>query len=75
MARPSKLSNKAKFAIVGIGFLAVAGITMLILAIALHWDIIGGLTHPIAIVMYAIVGVAATLGISHIVAKKIKGSE
>lgn len=75
MARPSKLSNKAKFAIVGAGFLAVAGITMLILAIALHWDIIGGLTHPIAIVMYAIVGVAATLGISHIVAKKIKGSE
>lgn len=75
MARPSKLSNKAKFAIVGAGFLAIAGITMLILAIALKWDIIGGLTHPIAIVMYAIVGVAATLWISHIVAKKIKGSE
>ena len=67
------MSNKAKFILVGVGFLAIAGLIMLILAICLHWNIIGGLTHPIAIVVYAIVGIGLVTGMAILVKKKIQG--
>lgn len=70
-----RLSNGIKFAIVGLAFLALAGIIMLILALALHWDIIGGLTNPLAVVCYALVGVALTYIVAYYVKKKISGKD
>ncbi len=67
------MSNKAKFILVGVGFLAIAGLIMLILAICLHWNIIGGLTHPIAIVVYAVAGIGLVTGMAILVKKKIQG--
>ena len=68
-----RLTNKAKFAIVGFSFLALAGITMLILAICLKWDIVGGLTSPVAIVCYAFIGVLIFSVGAYLIKRKISG--
>lgn len=68
-----KLTNKAKFAIVGGAFLLLAIIILIALAIALHWNIAGFFTHPIVIVCYFLIGIGAVSIAAVLILKKIKG--
>lgn len=68
-----RLSNKAKFGIVGGAFLLVAIAILLALAITLKWNIAGFFTHPIVIVCYFLIGIAAISIASILILKKIKG--
>lgn len=62
-----------KFALVGMGFLAVAGILFLILAFAMKWDVWGALSSPVAIVCYAVVALAAIAIGALAIMDRIKG--
>ena len=50
------------------GLLAVAGIIILIVAITQGWDIIGGLTSPMAFLIYALIAIAL-LGVGGLVVR------
>lgn len=66
------MSVKIKFTLIALGILAVAGIVMLILALSLGWDIVGGLTHPVAIICYVLVACALITVGAYLINKKIR---
>ena len=66
------ISGKIKFLIISLALLGVAGLTMLILALCLGWDIVGGLTHPVAIVCYVLVGAGVITLAAYLINKKIR---
>lgn len=66
------MSGKGKFLIVALSILALAGIAMLVLALCLGWDIVGGLTHPVAVVCYVFAGCALISIVAYLINKKIR---
>lgn len=70
-----RLSNKAKFAIVGASLLLLAGIIWLTLALCLHWDIAGALTSTVAIIIYVVIGLLGITVGAYFICKKIKGRD
>lgn len=68
-----RLSNKAKFTLVGVGFLMIAIIIFIVLAIILHWDIGAFFVHPITIIVAVILVCVGVTIAAYLINKKIRG--